>query len=399
MTKKRIVLVMQGPPLPFGTGAMGKWYSVLLKGLVDRGHDVAAFATCHSQEEIDRSCTLFPAPDYNLRCYLPQPLRGVKRKLSTLRQPYSAALTPALRSDFQQTLRSGFDVLHLEVLSTGWLSEGIEDRAVVNVAFLYQLDLADQPPGTWRDALFVRRGFAAERSLLRRHTFVNAVSPRLAQHIRRIAPRADVSAIPFALDTSLYPFFDSPERSGRPPTLGMVAAFHWTPGYTAGLRTLQRLWPEIKRRVPDARLKLAGIHGRAAFRDYLDLPGVEIHDHVADVEAFFRGIDLQLYAPNPSSGMKFKVLESFAYGVPVVTNAAGVEGIPAQDGVHAGICEEDQGLVDRTVQLLNDVERRERQRRAARVLVETHCDPSRVLDQFEQIYNRIGDSRIESRVA
>ena len=368
---------------------MGKWYYVLLKGLVARGHEVVAFATCHSPQEVQRSHTLFPSPEYNLRCYLPDPVRGIRAKMDTLRRPYSAPLTAALTRDFQEQIAAGYDLMHLEVLSTGWLDHGHEEHALVNVAFLYQLDLADQPAETWRDALFRRRGFAAERLLLRRHPNIAAVSPRLAEHIRTIAPRSSVAAIPFAVDASLYPYFDSPASDSRPPTLGMVAAFHWTPGYTAGMRVLQRLWPEIKRQVPDARLKLAGIYGRTAFRDYLDLPDVEIQDHVSDVESFFRSIDLQLYAPNPSSGMKFKVLESFAYGVPVVTNAAGIEGIPARDGIHAGICDDDAGLIHRTERLLADPAQRERQRVAARVLLERHCDPDAVLDQFEALYARI----------
>jgi glycosyltransferase involved in cell wall biosynthesis len=191
------------------------------------------------------------------------------------------------------------------------------------------------------------------------------------------------------MDLSLYPFLDNTARVEHPPTLGLIAAFSWTPGYTAGIRLLKHLWPEVKRRVPEARLRLAGIYARTAFRDFLDLPDVDIQDHVTDVQGFFKGIDLQLYSPNPSSGMKFKVLESFAFGVPVVTNAAGIEGIPAEDGVHAGVCEDDAGLIERTVALLRDGKRRERQRVAARALLEHHCGEDRVLDQFEEIYDEI----------
>lgn len=389
MKKQRILLVMQGPPLPFGTGAMGKWYYVLLKGLVERGHRVAAFATCTTADEVERSQVLFPLPKYNLQCYMPEPVRGLKAKWATVWRPYSAPLTAQLKRDLRDQAQRGFDLLHLEVLWSGWVGRGYEDRTVINVPFLYQIDLADQPIESGRDWLLRRRAFSAERALLRRYQNIVAVSPRLAKHIRQVAPQTIVNAIPFGLDISLYPFFETITSDARRPTLGMVAAFHWTPGYTAGMRVLTRLWPEIKRRVPDAQLKLAGIYGKTAFRDFLDLPDVEITDHVSDVQAFFRKIDLQLYAPNPSSGMKFKVLESFAYGIPVVTNAAGVEGIPAEDGIHAGICEDDAGLIERTVALLSDPQRRERQRRAARTLLEGHCDPNSVLNQLEQIYARI----------
>jgi polysaccharide biosynthesis protein PslH len=41
----RILLVINSPPLPFG-GADARWYYVLLKELVAKGHQVTTFAIC-----------------------------------------------------------------------------------------------------------------------------------------------------------------------------------------------------------------------------------------------------------------------------------------------------------------------------------------------------------------
>lgn len=403
MHGRRILLVMQAPPLPFGTAAMGRWNYVLLRGLVERGYRVTAFAACTSQAEIDQTAAIFSSGEYDLRCYLPDRREGLAAKWRTLRRPYSSQLSPELRRDLDIEISRGFDVLHLEVLWSGWATLLHAKRAVITVPFLYQIDQGDQAPGSFREKLLRQRTYRAERYLLRQYRHIVGVSPRLAAHIRDISPASEVHAIPFAMDLSLYPFASGSAHPERPPTIGLVAAFSWTPGYTAGIRLLQRLWPEIKRQVPEAKLQLKGIHARTAFRDYIGLPDVEIEDDVADVPAFFRGIDLQLYPPNPSSGMKFKVLESFAFGVPVVTNAAGVEGIPAEDGVHAGICEDDAGMIERTVALLRSAELRQRRRVAARALLEEHCNEERVLGEYEKIYTRIvpppGVSHTDSRRA
>lgn len=385
MAGRRILLLMLGSPLPFGN-AMGKWYHVLLKGLVERGNSVTAFATCTTRDELEQTKALFASPHYDLRCYLPDGQRGFKSKLATLRRPYSYPLSSELQRDLESEISRGFDVLHLEVLWSAWLGLSHTDRAVVNVPYLYQIDWADQSPHSWRERISRYRTYRAERYLLRQYPAIIGVSPRLATRIREIAPRSAVHAIPFAMDLSLYPFLDKAVSRDRAPTIGLIASFNWTPGYTAGTRLLLQLWPEIKRRVPDAKLQLAGYHARTVFRDYMQMPDVSIEDHVSDVQAFFRGIDVQLYAPNPSSGMKFKVLESFAFGVPVVTNIAGVEGIPAQDGIHAGICENDKGLIERTVTLLQDPQLADDQRIAARALLEAHCRPDTVLDKLEQVY-------------
>ena len=87
--------------------------------------------------------------------------------------------------------------------------------------------------------------------------------------------------------------------------------------------------------------------------------------------------------------MKVKVLESFALGLPVVTTRSGVEGIPAVDGVHAGICEDDAGSIHRCVSRLEDRSARVRQRAAARGLVEKWCSADVALDALERIYEEI----------
>ncbi len=94
--------------------------------------------------------------------------------------------------------------------------------------------------------------------MLRGYRNLIGVSPRLAEYMRCLAPRSRVTSIPFAMDLDLYPMLD-PHVGDRPPTIGLIASFNWTPGYTAGLRLVQDLWPEVKRRVPEARLHLAGV--------------------------------------------------------------------------------------------------------------------------------------------
>jgi len=100
-----------------------------------------------------------------------------------------------------------------------------------------------------------------------------------------------------------------------------------------------------------------------------------------------------LYAPIRGSGMKIKVLEAMSFGVPVVTTTEGVEGLPAEDGVHAGIADDDQGLIDRTVAMLRDPARQNLQRRAARALVESHCSPETTVSAIESIYEAMGSDR------
>jgi len=387
MAARRVVLAMIEPPLPFGNAA-ARWFYVLLKGLVERGHRVTAFAACSKPREIEESRALFPAPDYDLRLYPFPPGGGLASKWRTLRRPYSYMFGPGFRRDLDAELAKGYDILHLEQLWAGWLAVDRPGRALVNVHHLVWIDLGESTPKTWREALDRRLSDHAERTLIRRLEHFRACSPRLVEPMREVNPSADITVVPVGIDASLYEYIPDDRRS-RAPTITLVGTMNWYPGYSAAVRLLTRLWPEIKRRVPAANLQIIGWSARSALAEFLDMPGVEVHENVPEVRPYFEKTAVMVYSPSRGSGMKIKILESMASGVPVVTTSEGVEGLPAVDGVHAGICEDDAGLIDRAVDLLEDPARQDRQRREARGLIESHCGPSATVGAIESIYERM----------
>jgi glycosyltransferase involved in cell wall biosynthesis len=209
----------------------------------------------------------------------------------------------------------------------------------------------------------------------------------LTKRVHDLAPHATVETVPLAFDTSLY---EMPEAlPGREhPTVGLIGSFAWQPTFLAATRLLDRLWPSVVQAVPEAKLLIVGRDARRVLARYLDHPNVEIVETVPDITPYFHALDVMLYAPHKGSGMKVKVMEAFAFGTPVVTSTAGAEGIPIEDGIHAGLSDDDRGLIDRTVALLRDAERRNAQRRAARQLIERHCAPARSVDVLEPVYER-----------
>ncbi len=387
MIPLRIVLLMIEPPLPFGNAA-ARWFYVLMKELVARGHTVKAFAVCSKPSDLELARDLFPSPEYDLRLFeLPQ-RSGLKAKLETLRRPYSYLFSPELKAEFRSALAEGFDILHLEQLWAGWLGLEHRDRALVNVYHMVGIDLAESKPKSVREFFERELMFRTERRLLKEFTNIRACSPRLASEIQAINPKATVTSVPVGLDSSLYSYIPDDRRT-REPILTLIGTMGWYPGYSAAIRLLTRLWPSIKAQVPDAKLQIVGWSAREKLAEYVHLPDVSIHENVPDIQPYFERTGVLLYAPSRGSGMKVKVLEAMAFGIPFVTTSEGVEGIPAQDGIHGGICEDDAGLIERTVTLLRDTERQNRQRQAARVLLETHCGPAPTVDAIEAIYSRM----------
>ena len=398
MKSLRIVLAMVEPPLPFG-GAAARIYYALLKVLVDRGHHVSAFASCSSLAEMAKVQELFPAGRYHLRCY-PYPERsGIRSKTQSLRQPFSFMFSEDMRADLLRELNAGFDVLHLEQLMSGWLGLGRIQSSLVSVHFLSSIDLNSYRPRQFqarvRRALLLR----TELRMLRAYKFFRALSPRLVRAINKVNSLADVTVVAPGLDLSLYPYI-SDQRRSEAPIVTLVGSMAWHPTHSAAVRLLTRLYPSIKRQLPKVRFQIVGWSARSVLHEYIGLPGVEIVENVPDIRPFFENAGVLLYAPSEGSGVKIKVFEAMAFGVPVVTTNEGVEGLRAKDGVDVSIADDDEGLVNRTVALLSSKNLQNRQRAAAREMLEIACNPAVSGRELEGIYARmIGSDRPGNQVA
>jgi polysaccharide biosynthesis protein PslH len=387
----RIILVINSPPLPFGS-ADARWYYVLLKELVAKGHQVTTFAVCSNLADIAKAQAIFPAPDYDLRCYPIVPGKtGIAAKIATFRQPYAYIFSDDFRRDLAIELAKPYDILHLEQLWSGWLSLAHRDRSLINIHYLHSLDGNFDRNNSIETRLRKMMTDRAELKLLTAYPNISTLSDRLSQQIQVINPQAKIYIVPLGIDLALYPFIE--QRKVNPqPIVGLIGSFEWGPSYSAAERLIIKLWPEIKQRVPNARLQIVGRNARSALSKFIDTVGLEIYQDVPDTFPYFCDLDVMLYAPVAGSGMKVKVMEAFALGTIVVTTSEGVEGMSAIDQIHAGICEDDRGLIDRTVELLIDRSLAQQMRLNARQLLDRYCSPTVTVSQIEEIYTQILES-------
>lgn len=200
-----------------------------------------------------------------------------------------------------------------------------------------------------------------ERKAGRRAGLVLAYSERVARHLRSPATVVPIACI-------------VPEQPVAPvdePVVLMMADWSWPPNRRA-LSWLLACWPDVRQAVPAARLVLAGRHiDQAAIGT---MAGVEPVGEVADSLQVLSRCAVVAFPCPPSSGPKYKVLEALAYGIPVVTTAAGAEGVlvPPEEGP---VTADRHGFADALVTVLLDPEHRAALGRAGRQAVERAHSP------------------------
>jgi glycosyltransferase involved in cell wall biosynthesis len=271
--------------------------------------------------------------------------------------------------------------MHIEHLFNGWLAERLP-KSVVYIHHLEVIDWSARTDPTLRERQVLFQMSRATRHLLRHLPRAIVATPRIAAEIS--AWRDEITpVVPIGIDPSLYPMTTRNDR----PVVGLIGSMHWFPSRRAAQRLLD-LWPKINAKLPSARLLIGGWSSERHLGNRFPLPNATLIGEVADPIDFFSQVSVLTYPTPRGTGVKVKVLESFAYGVPVVSNREGFEGLDIRSG-EGRLAETDDEFVAQTVAVLSDGAARERIRQAARRLVETKYSPiptvDRLLDAYEQL--------------
>ncbi|MBV9277150.1 MAG: glycosyltransferase, partial [Candidatus Eremiobacteraeota bacterium] len=140
--------------------------------------------------------------------------------------------------------------------------------------------------------------------------------------------------------------------SGRAGIL-FVGNYTHAPNVDAALRLAREVFPLIARQVPGIRLMLAGNEPPPEILA-LRGAGVVVTGWVPELTPFLEQARVFVAPLRFGSGIKGKLLQSMAHGLPIVTTAIGAEGIAIKDGANALVAETVQALARHAAQLYVD---------------------------------------------
>ena len=210
-----------------------------------------------------------------------------------------------------------------------------------------------------------------------------AIKETEAAHIRAVAAPARAAVVPFTLP-GLPPGIDL--LAARPPVALFVAAM--TPPNADGLIwLLESVWPQVRTRRPDARLRVIGKVAAAWDRPWPE--GAEAAGFVDDLAAAYAGAALTLTPLRFGSGVKIKVIEALAHGLPVISTPVGAEGMEAAPAEVLHVADDAAAFAAAMVAALGDP-RAAAHRTAARAFAETHHGPSAVAQALGKALSILG---------
>jgi GT2 family glycosyltransferase/glycosyltransferase involved in cell wall biosynthesis len=202
-------------------------------------------------------------------------------------------------------------------------------------------------------------------------SFLPSLAPRLKQGLRA------------GIDAAHYQF----RPDGREPfTMLFLGSFRHDPNRVAVDWFVREVLPYVRARRPTARLVIAGSDPPPAYTYADQAGGLDMLGYVDDVRVPLSQYAVFVCPILSGSGVRVKLLEAFAAGMPVVSTVIGAEGLAGKDGEFCALSDSPAGFAERVLRLFDDPEAAAAMARRARAEVEAHWDMATITRKLADGY-------------
>ncbi len=232
-----------------------------------------------------------------------------------------------------------------------------------------------------------------EGAACRQATIVLAVSAQDRQALRVVADDARIEVVPITLDVAHF----APIRAARKPQSAnffTVGTMFWPPNSEGiqwwldkGYEQLQAIFPSVTYDIVGAKPP-ASLQRLASTRH-----GVQVRGYVADVAPFWTHTTALLVPILSGGGVRVKILEAMAMGVPVISTTLGCEGLAVRDGEHLLIADTPEAMVTACSSIIQNPYLAEHLMRNAFLLVCEQYDIHTALQYLDTMYESFGQTK------
>lgn len=293
------------------------------------------------------------------------------------------------------------DVLQLEYTPLGQYAHEYRNIAVMlfehDIYFqsiARSLDLGRSPLAKTKAGYEYLRALRYELGMLRSCDRIQVCTRENLAYLASFAPEIRgrlCAGLRAGIDTARYEF----RQCGREPfTMLFLGSFRHEPNRLGLEWLVTEVLPRIWMRRPEARLIVVGSDPPARHPYEDRAPAIEVRGFVADIREPLSRYAVFVCPVLTGSGVRVKLLEAFASGIPVVSTRIGAEGLARQDGDLCLLADTPAGFAERVLEILDDPGRAAAMASRARFDVATNWDIPAVTERLVESYRQtIGEKR------
>lgn len=397
----KILLISRCPPYPLHLGdRLIVWH--LARELAQRGHMLDLLAYTQLPTDTDqiqhyqpffRQVKLFPEPRRTMLEYARRLILPGARFPRRAEQSWS----PELWRTIEMHLHTHrYDIVHVfggvQVYEFVYALRGLPALITPYESYsLYLKRQVEQQGGlvNWVNHWLAR---AFERWMFAPYACTVVVAQPDKDELLATNPRLRVEVISNGIDAT---YFSANRTHFEPATLLFVGNYAYPPNVDAAKLLAAVILPEVRRRLPEAKLLLVG-NAPPPEIQALQSASVTVTGHVPDIRVYHEQAAVFVCPLRTGAGIKNKVLEALAMGVPVVATPLSVDGIAVEPN-HSALLTDDKHIASEVVRLLQDPALQRRLSTNGRTLVESRYSWSGVAEQYIQLYAdiRAGKNRLD----
>jgi glycosyltransferase involved in cell wall biosynthesis len=194
----------------------------------------------------------------------------------------------------------------------------------------------------------------------------------------------DIHVTPIAIDTDEVTVI---ERQPDPSHILHIGTMYWPPNIDGVLWFAHEVYPLIRQQRPDVHFDIVGARPPqeivALGRDSI---GINVTGYVADPTPYLQRSALMVVPLRAGGGMRVKILNAMAQGIPIVSTTLGCEGIEVVPGENILIADTPVDFAAAVLRLLEDPAQAACLGAAGRRLIEQTYDYRVACQPLEEIY-------------
>ena len=397
----RILMLTPYLPYPLWSGGQIRTFN-LFKNLAEK-HQITLFSFIRQDSEKQNIPILKKYCD-EVKVFVKRPPWSITSLLLSGITYYPLVVCMYLNNELKKNIaeaidRKHFDLIHAETfyvmpnipqydipifLAEQTIEYLVYDHHTQNVNFMPKKMLMD-----W-DVFKIRFW---EKRFWKKAEKVIAMSESDKTLMKKMLPDLSVDIVPNGVDTQFFSF-NKKHSPHKVKTVLFVGNFKWLQNREAAAFLLDKVWPVIFKKLGDnVRLWIVGKHPPPQIRKKTP-KNVTVSDDIDDIRYAYYRSDLLLAPIYGPGGTRYKILESMAAGVPVVTTSTGIEGLSAVNFRHAVISDSARGLADSSIKVLTDPKLYNRLAENGRHLVEQDYSWKKIAGKLDLIYQKAVAGRI-----
>jgi len=241
--------------------------------------------------------------------------------------------------------------------------------------------------------LLLRREVSLIRKLegaaCRRAQVVLAVSEHDQQALQEVAGKSvQIEVVPITVDAEQFqPLWEA--RDPQPDRLFTIGTMFWPPNSEGVLWWLREGYEHLRALQPGVTYDIVGARPPQALQQLAErCSGVQLHGYVADVAPYWKYASALAVPLLSGGGVRVKILEAMAIGVPVISTTVGCEGLEVQDGTHLLVADTPETFAQACARALQDKALARRLAQNARQLILERYDAKIALQPLDAAYEQ-----------